>query len=78
MTRKELNDARRLAAETRDKWIDIDRDIYCEGQVIGTMKTPRLAHCVAAIHNCFLPVLTKMVMALRRLKDVEAMERDDA
>jgi hypothetical protein len=41
------------------------------------MRTAPLARMVVACHNTFLPMVNRLLMALRRLGDITRMEKEN-
>lgn len=74
MRRDEYKVAKHLAAHFPERWEPMRNEIWSGSTVIGTMKTDTLATFVCAVHNVFLPLLNRLLMLTRRLKDIETLE----
>lgn len=75
MNVEEFNTARRLAAQHRERWEAVGSEVLANGERIGLMRGPTYARLVAAMHNVFLPVVNRLLHALKRLHDKIELEK---
>ena len=74
MKRGEYLLAKRLVRFFPERWEPVGRGIWNGTREIGSLATPLMAQYVCAMHNVFLPLLNRLLLITRRLRDVDTLE----